>query len=105
MVNRRIAQGAHDEGTINTIVLFALQEARKGEIGGLGEADRDVESRGAPRSQETHPWARPTCASCRWNTFSRMQREISQAFSLVSRGPQRPSGHTLTSEVSTSWPP
>jgi hypothetical protein len=26
MVNRRIAQGDHDEGTINAIVVFAQQE-------------------------------------------------------------------------------
>jgi hypothetical protein len=85
MVNQRIAQGAHDEGTINAIVVFAQQEVRKREIGGLGEADRDAEFRGAPRrSQETHRGARPTCASCRWNTFSGIQRENSQAFALVS---------------------
>ncbi len=55
MVNQRIAQGAHDEGTINAIVVFAQQEVGAREIGGLGEADSDIELRGAPRrSQETH---------------------------------------------------
>jgi hypothetical protein len=28
LVNERIAQGAHDEGTINSIAVFAQQEVR-----------------------------------------------------------------------------
>jgi hypothetical protein len=85
IVNQRIAEGAHDEGTINAIVVFAQQEVGKRGIGGLGEADRDVEFRGTPRrSQETHRGARPTCTSCRWNTFSRIQRENSPPFVIVS---------------------
>jgi len=48
MVNQRIAQGRHDEGTINAIIIFAHQDVGR-HIGMVAGADSLAEFRRSPR--------------------------------------------------------
>jgi hypothetical protein len=86
LVNERLAHGAHDEGTINAIVVFAQQEVR-GTIWNTKfrlTVVSSIEFRSTrPGRQDTYGGSSTNCTGGWWPAVSRIEREDSPTPVLV----------------------